>query len=119
MSEDFKINIELKNEEKNLYIASFYGHFDDGNDESTNKVYELIEKTKKLYIIFDMENLKYINSTGIGRVADWYSKVTEEDGNVLVSNAKDDIKEVFDLVGISSIIPFFENNEMAIKSFSL
>jgi len=96
-------------------IVKFSGHFDEGNEKELEVIYKLIEEgDHPIFLIFDLDDLKYINSAGIGRVADWYTKVTSQNGNVLISNLRPDIKEVFDLVGISNLISFFDSNEKAI-----
>ena len=96
-------------------LVKLSGHFDEGNEKELEVIYKMIDEGEHpIKLVFDLEDLLYINSAGIGRIADWYSKVSGESGAMFLSNLKPDIKEVFDLVGISNLIPFFDSNKEAI-----
>ncbi|MBR2765928.1 MAG: STAS domain-containing protein [Blautia sp.] len=54
-------------------------------------------------LIFDMEKLQYISSAGL-RVLLSAQKVMNRQGSMVVRNASDDVKEIFDVTGFSDIL---------------
>ncbi len=54
-------------------------------------------------LVFDMEQLQYISSAGL-RVLLSAQKTMNKQGSMLVKNASDDIKEIFDVTGFSDIL---------------
>ncbi|MBQ9065831.1 MAG: STAS domain-containing protein [Blautia sp.] len=63
-------------------------------NESLNGVEELV---------FDMAQLKYISSAGL-RVLLTAQKVMNKQGSMVVKNASEDVKEIFDVTGFSDIL---------------
>ena len=53
--------------------------------------------------VIDMEKLQYISSAGL-RVLLSAQKVMNRQGTMVVKNASDDIKEIFDVTGFSDIL---------------
>lgn len=54
-------------------------------------------------LIFDMAQLQYISSAGL-RVLLTAQKVMNKQGSMVVRNASDDVKEIFDVTGFSDIL---------------
>ena len=54
-------------------------------------------------LIFDMEKLQYISSAGL-RVLLTAQKVMNKQGTMVVRNASEDVKEIFDVTGFSDIL---------------
>ena len=54
-------------------------------------------------LIFDLEKLQYISSAGL-RVLLSAQKVMYKQGSMVVRNASEDVKEIFDVTGFSDIL---------------
>ena len=54
-------------------------------------------------LIFDLKDLQYISSAGL-RVLLTAQKVMNRQGSMVVTNASDDVKEIFDVTGFSDIL---------------
>ena len=54
-------------------------------------------------LIFDMEKLDYISSAGL-RVLLTAQKKMNQQGNMIVKNASEAVKEIFDVTGFSDIL---------------
>ncbi len=54
-------------------------------------------------LIIDMEKLQYISSAGL-RVLLTAQKVMNRQGSMVVKNANEDIREIFDVTGFSDIL---------------
>lgn len=96
-----------------IKIIKIVGQLDESNvDEESKKVYELIEKNpSKLNLILDLEGLDYMNSKSIGYLTDWYGKVYENGGKVVIAKAKPNILDILEVVGLSQLIKNFPTVE--------
>lgn len=54
-------------------------------------------------LVFDMKSLEYISSAGL-RVLLAAQKIMNKQGDMVVRNANEDIKEIFDVTGFSDIL---------------
>ena len=54
-------------------------------------------------LVFDMAQLQYISSAGL-RVLLTAQKVMNRQGSMVVRNASDDVKEIFEVTGFSDIL---------------
>jgi len=87
-------------------LVKFVGQLDESNvDEKAKTIYTIIEQTpKNLFLLFDFEGLEYMNSKSIGYLTDWYGKVTEGGGKIVISKAKSNILDILQVVGLTQLI---------------
>jgi len=99
---------------KNIHIS---GQLDESNvDEKIQSIYKIFETTPKgVNIIFDLENLDYMNSKSIGYLTDLYGKVTENGGSVAIAKPKPNITDILQVVGLTQLIKIFDSLEEAKK----
>lgn len=97
----------------------FAGQLDESNiDEKSQTIYQLITQFPKgLNLIFDFEKLEYMNSKSIGYLTDWYGKVTEGGGHLVITKAKPNIVDILSVIGLTQLIPMFGSLDEA--KFSL
>lgn len=55
-------------------------------------------------LILDFKEVDYINSTFIGHLASWYNNVKNKNGQIVVKNANNQIKDILDLVGLARVL---------------
>ena len=67
-------------------------------------------------IIFDFENINFMDSSGIGVIIGRYKKISSEKGKVSVININSRVKKVFDLSGMNKIINVYSTYEEALSS---
>lgn len=60
-------------------------------------------------IIFDFENVTFIDSSTLGMIIGRYKKVIENGGKVYIVGAKNQVEKIFQISNISSIISRFNN----------
>ncbi|WP_372369330.1 STAS domain-containing protein [Candidatus Uabimicrobium sp. HlEnr_7] len=66
-----------------------------------NVITQKVQETAVKHVVFDLENLHHINSTGIGfliKFADDFSK--QNQGKIYVVNADDEKQQLFDMLGL-------------------
>lgn len=67
-------------------------------------------------IIFDLKELEFINSKGIGYLVSIHTHLTKNDRSIILANANDQVMDVISLVGLTSIIKYFGSTEEAVNS---
>lgn len=87
-------------------MVKFQGQLDESNvDEKAKIIYGLIEQyPQNLYLLFDFENLEYMNSKSIGYLTDWYGKISEGNGKIVVAKTKSNILDILQVVGLTQLI---------------
>lgn len=86
-------------------------------EELENRVNALFDE--KVYkVVFDLSGLDYISSAGAGVFIGAVGTAQENDGNVILMNPTPNVKEVFDLLGLSQIFTFADSRESAVKALA-
>ncbi len=94
-------SIEKKSEGKNLSFA-LAGRLDTTTAPDLEKeVKDNIEGVEKLD--FDFANLEYISSAGL-RVLLSAQKIMSKQGEMIVKNCSDEVKDIFEVTGFSDIL---------------
>jgi anti-sigma B factor antagonist len=86
--------------------------------------YEEFEKTiQELFdgnsykIVVDLSELQYISSAGAGVFIGAIGQAQENNGNIVILRPTANVKEVFELLGLSQIFTFSNTKEEALKAF--
>lgn len=108
-------DITLDGSDRVVKQVAFIGQLDESNvDDQAKKVYELLEEMpEKSALVFDYEGLEYMNSRSIGYLTDWYSKMMEKGGKLVIIKARDNIEDILKVVGLTQIIEFYISLEEA------
>ena len=109
----------VQKEENGITIFEFSGELDETNaDKTFTSLYNDIGDFTDKKIIFNLHGLKYLNSKSIGYIADVFSNVEDNDGQMYISNCDEGVKDVLELVGITTIIPTVDTVEDAAKEMA-
>lgn len=92
--------------DKKVKLIKFTGQLDESNvDDKAKEIYEIINATpQSLFLIFDFEKLEYMNSKSIGYLTDWYTKLSEKKGGIIIANARPNILDILQVVGLTQLI---------------
>ena len=108
-----------KKEENNILIFEFTGELDETNADKTFKsIYDQIGDFNGKQILFNLSGLKYLNSKSIGYIADVFSNIEDVDGQMFITNCTDWVKDILELVGITTIISTVDDEKEAIKAMA-
>ncbi len=100
-----------------VMVFEFKWELDETNADKTFKwIYEQIGDFSGKKIIFNMSGLKYLNSKSIWYIADVYSNIEDNDSKMYISNCDEWVKDVLELVWITTIIPTVEDEKEALDS---
>ncbi|PIQ77020.1 hypothetical protein COV82_06675 [Candidatus Peregrinibacteria bacterium CG11_big_fil_rev_8_21_14_0_20_46_8] len=91
---------------KTVKLVKFAGQLDESNvDDKAKEIYAIIESVPQgLFLIFDFSELEYMNSKSIGYLTDWYTKLTERQGSIIIAQAKPNILDILQVVGLTQLI---------------
>lgn len=76
---------------------------------------ELIEKGN-IYLVINLEGVRYIDSTGLGILIGALKKVREKDGCINLVCDNPQIKKIFNITGLVRIFGIFKTEEEALKN---
>ncbi len=108
-----------KREEAGVLIFDFVGELDETNaDKTFTSVYELIGNFSRKKVVFNLMGLKYLNSKSIGYIADVFSNLEDNNGKMYISNCDEGVKDVLELVGITTIIPTVDTEKEALEGIN-
>jgi len=112
----FSVEIEQKEQVPIVHIS---GEIDVYTcPELRSKLVEIIDTGKK-NLILDLENIQYIDSTGLGTIAYTARTLEENSGNVMVVCTRHQIKKIFQVSGLEKKnIKLFDNETAALKELT-
>lgn len=85
-------------------------------EEIRNKVDQEIMKRNPKHIIFDMEKVGFMDSSGIGVIIGRYKIIAGNSGKTIIANVKPQIKRVYDICGLNKIIPIYASINQALEA---
>jgi anti-anti-sigma factor len=99
-------------------IVKLSGDIDEFNQEVLSNLFGKYKEDDNVYnIVFNINNLDYVNSGVIGLFASFHVEMSELGKNFVFSEANDNIYGIFDLVGLTSVVDVFDTDEEACLSF--
>ena len=108
-----------KKEENGVLIFQFKWELDETNADKTFKsIYDQIWDFEGKNIILNLSGLKYLNSKSIWYIADVFSNIEDANGKMYISNCSDWVKDILELVWITTIIPTVDSEKEAIDAIA-
>ncbi|MFC1671212.1 STAS domain-containing protein [Spirochaetota bacterium] len=84
--------------------------------EIKDTINKLIEQ--KIYnVVTNLENVSYIDSSGIGALISSLSNLKKYQGGLKIINVFASVRKVFELTKLTSFFEIFDSEDEAIKSF--
>ncbi|MGN1033752.1 MAG: STAS domain-containing protein [Intestinibacter sp.] len=98
------IDINLKNDsEADFWDVAVDGELDVSTAEQFKEyLHKLIDKDIR-NIRFDLENLDYIDSTGLGIMIGILKRIKVENKEIYIKSPKDNVKKIFSITGLDKI----------------
>ncbi len=106
-----------KREQDWVIIFEFAWELDETNaDKTFASVYESIWDFNSIKIVFNFVWLKYLNSKSIWYIADVFSNIEENNWKMCICECREWVKDVLELVWITTIVPTVVTIQEAIDS---
>ncbi|MCK5458138.1 MAG: STAS domain-containing protein [Melioribacteraceae bacterium] len=103
----------------NAAVISFKGKLRGGPDAQNfqDQVGNYLEGGKK-NIIIDMEDVKFVDSSGIGSIVRAFSTVKDAGGKLVLTGVSNKISGLLSITKLNSVFDQYQNIEEASKSFN-
>jgi anti-sigma B factor antagonist len=94
-----------------------------GNTELTHSAQELDQLRREVLeqrdskVIIDLSRVTRIDSAGLGQLMSCYSHLVRNQGALKVLNPAPEIRKLLEMTGISTLIPSFQDEKEAVRSF--
>lgn len=93
-----------------LYLEGLFTGSQDGSDNLSVALNELINKREKK-IALSFEKVKLFTSQAIGSIVKAHNEMISYDGKIVVFNLPKFIKSGFEIIKLNTLIPIFDNLE--------
>jgi len=98
-------------EEKGIGVIEFCGELDNHTASFAKQDLDsIIERSTSTNYIFDMEKLKFMDSSGIGILLGRYRAIKNRGGNLFVRNINPQIDKVFRVSGLYQVLIKMDKN---------
>ena len=112
---DFKVS---SREHGQVSIIEVKGYLDAHTaPELESEFNKLIEK-QQFKVVVNFNELNYISSAGLGVFMAYVETMREHEGDIKFSSLKDDVYNIFDLLGFPVLYEFYKKEEDAIVKFN-
>lgn len=109
-----KITQEVNNQTGILKLA---GRLDAASVKSLKESVNSLVSKKIIYIVIDMAEVDFIDSSGLGSLVSCLRQVNKENGDIRLSSLEDQIRALIELTRLHRVFQIFDDCEAAIKSF--
>jgi anti-anti-sigma factor len=107
-----RLDVKKSSTNTGVKIFSFDGELDETNVDTTfPNIIADIGDFSGAKILFNLEKLQYLNSKSIGYIADIAQRSEDGNGKFWLCSLSHDVGDTLELVGITSIIPVFEDEQ--------
>jgi len=73
---------------------------------------------KQFKVVVNFKGLQYISSAGLGVFMAYVETMRENSGDIKFCGLKDDVYNIFDLLGFPLLYEFYKNEEEAIEKYN-
>lgn len=109
-----QVNIKHTND---VMVVKMVGELDHHYVEDSRKLIDKdIDKKNIKHLVFDLEDVTFMDSSGIGLVIGRYKKINSNNGQVSIVKVQERVDTIFQMAGIYKIIGKFAELEDAISS---
>ncbi|MEI5907121.1 anti-sigma F factor antagonist [Bacillus spongiae] len=110
------IDFDVKGSASNILLIRLSGELDHHTaatlrEQATN----LIEEHRITHIVLNLENLTFMDSSGLGVILGRYKQIKQQNGEMVVCAISPSVKRLFDLSGLFKIIRMEPSEENALQ----
>lgn len=111
------LSIDKRQLDGDIVLIKASGFLDAHTFEEMENVIEDLFRNRVFKIIVRLDRLDYISSAGAGVFIGAIGTATANGGNIVLLKPSPNVKEVFDLLGLSQIFPIVFQEDEAISYF--
>jgi anti-sigma B factor antagonist len=100
-----------------IALVDVKGYLDAHTFDQLDKALGDLFKEKVFKVIVKLDELDYISSAGAGVFIGVFGRAQENHGDIVILKPSPNVREVFDLLGLSQIFKILEDLPAAVKAF--
>lgn len=104
--------------ESNFITIAPIGELDANSSIKLDEKIRALIDQKQIMIHVDFSDLNYISSAGLGVFISYLDEIQSSGGKLVLSHMAANVKDVFELLGLSKLIPIVENKAAAVNLFN-
>ncbi len=106
---------------ESVIVISLAGMLDGHTAPILDSHLERMAATKHFQVVFELRNLTYISSAGVGLLINYFQQAESEVkqgriGKIAIASPSDVVSEVFSLLGLEALIECFPTREEAVAA---
>ncbi len=110
-------NVE-KREVGAVSVLDVKGFLDAHTAPNLESAFNSLIEESNYKVVVNFNELQYISSAGLGVFMAFVETMRENNGDIKFSNLKDDVYNIFDLLGFPLLYEFFKSEEKAIEKYN-
>jgi len=111
---DFNVNLRGVGP---VSVIDVKGYLDAHTAPELENVFNKLLDTKQFKVVVNFDDLKYISSAGLGVFMAYVETMRENMGDIKFSNMKENVYNIFDLLGFPILYEFYKDENEAIQKF--
>jgi anti-sigma B factor antagonist len=114
------LNIENKKIEPDVAVMEMHGRITMGSDSQKIEwgLAQLLKGSQKK-VIFDLTDVCYVDSSGVGILMMCHAKLKKEGGALHLVGAQGMVEEALLMTGVNNIVPLYSTTTGAAKDFQI
>ena len=108
-----KLDVQIEKPDDGVVLVSVTGDVDLYSSPELRKHILSQTKSKTPVIIVDLQNVDYMDSSGVATLVEGLQQVNKYKGKLLISNLCPGVKEVFELSRLDRVFDIYDTSELA------
>jgi anti-sigma F factor antagonist len=110
------LEIEMELKPNRILVVRLQGELDHHtSDEIRGKISGVIDEQQIRYLVLNVENLTFMDSSGLGVILGRYKQLKEIGGELIVCAPPPPVKRLFELSGLFKIVRFEPSETAALE----
>lgn len=110
---DIKVNVRNLDGERNVSVVELNGEIDVYTSPKVKETIMGLIDSGHYALVINLENVRYIDSTGLGVLIGGLKRVREHSGAVNLVCTNPQIKKIFDITGLVKIFGIYDTEDAA------
>lgn len=112
---DFNVNVRGVG---SVSVIDVKGYLDAHTAPELENAFNRLITDEKYKVVVNFNDLSYISSAGLGVFMAYVETMRDNNGDIKFSNMKENVYNIFDLLGFPMLYEFFEQETEAVNKFN-
>ncbi|MGK9369987.1 STAS domain-containing protein [Melioribacter sp. Ez-97] len=99
-------------------IVELKGYLDAHTAPELENIFNKLIRENKFKVVVNFNQLNYISSAGLGVFMAYVETMRENNGDIKFANLKENVYNIFDLLGFPLLYEFYKDENEAIQKFN-